>query len=195
MSQQGTRAQRRFDPERRERIIDACLDVIAERGVSGTSHRTVAAAADVPLGSMTYHFDGMSDLLHQAFERFAQRSIDVFADRMRGARNADEACEIVARHIEGDLLVTQRDLNINLEFYTLAARDPAYRDLTDRWMRASLTELERFFDPATAQLIDALIEGLTLHRALGGGPRDHAVILDGVRRAAGAASATRAVSP
>ena len=51
----------RYDPGRRERIIDACLDVIAEHGVAGTSHRRVAAAARVPLGSMTYHFDGMDD--------------------------------------------------------------------------------------------------------------------------------------
>ena len=51
------RRARRVDPNRRQRIIDACLDVIAERGVAGTSHRIVAEAADVPLGSMTYHFD------------------------------------------------------------------------------------------------------------------------------------------
>lgn len=178
------RTQRRFDPERRQRIIDACLDVIAARGVSGTSHRAVAAAADVPLGSMTYHFDGMSDLLHQAFERFVQHSIDVFAERMRDARTVDEACEIIALHIEGDLLATQRDLAINLEFYTLAARDPAYRDLTDRWMTASLTQLERFFDEPTAQLIDAMIEGITLHRALGGTPQDAATIREGIRRVA-----------
>ena len=181
---QGPRPQRRFDPDRRQRIIDACLDVIAERGVSGTSHRAVAAAADVPLGSMTYHFAGMSDLLHQAFEQFVQRSIDVFAARMRSANSADEACEVIALHVRGDLLATQRDLAVNLEFYTLAARDSAYRDLIDRWMSASLTELERFFDEPTAQLIDAMIEGITLHRALGGTPRDPQTILEGIRRVA-----------
>ena len=43
-------ADRRFDPERKDRIIEACLDVIAERGVAGTSHRVVAAAAGQQLG-------------------------------------------------------------------------------------------------------------------------------------------------
>ena len=38
---------RRHDPERRSRIIAATLDVIAEQGVDGTSHRRVAAAAGV----------------------------------------------------------------------------------------------------------------------------------------------------
>jgi len=48
-----TERRRRKDPGRRDRIIDACLEVIAEHGVAGTSHRRVAAAAGVPLGSMT----------------------------------------------------------------------------------------------------------------------------------------------
>lgn len=67
----GTRRGRRNDPDRRDRIIDACLDVIAEAGVAGVSHRKIADAAGVPLGSMTYHFDGMSNLLHEAFSRFS----------------------------------------------------------------------------------------------------------------------------
>jgi TetR/AcrR family transcriptional regulator, regulator of biofilm formation and stress response len=46
-------AQRRYDPSRRNRIIDACLDLISQNGVAGTTHRKVADAADVPLGSMT----------------------------------------------------------------------------------------------------------------------------------------------
>ena len=67
---QQTEGVRRNDPGRRDRIIDACLDVIAEVGVAGTSHRRVADAAGVPLGSMTYHFTGMNELLHEAFTRF-----------------------------------------------------------------------------------------------------------------------------
>ncbi|WP_236036732.1 TetR/AcrR family transcriptional regulator [Bifidobacterium simiiventris] len=179
----GRQQSRRFDPERKQRIIDACLDVIAERSVSGTSHRIVAAAAGVPLGSMTYHFDGMADLLHQAFDQYAQQCIDRFAARMAGATNTDEACAAITEHIAGaDLLGSQRDLNINLEFYTLAARDPAYRDISERWMAASRTQIERVFDPATAVLLDAMIEGLTLHRALGTTPIDPALIAEGVRR-------------
>ncbi|MBW3088457.1 TetR family transcriptional regulator [Bifidobacterium sp. 82T24] len=158
---------RRNDPERKQRIIDACLDVIAERGVADTSHRVVAARADVPLGSMTYYFDGMSDLLHQAFDQFAQRSIDVFAESMAEASDTTGACEVIARHIEGGLLSTPRDLTINLEFYTIAARDEGFRDISERWMAASRAELERFFDADTAGMLDALVEGLTLHRAFG----------------------------
>ena len=73
---------RRYDPDRRDRIIAACLDVIAENGVAGTSARKVAEAADVPLGSVTYHFTGMGELLHEAFSRYAHAASDQFAERM-----------------------------------------------------------------------------------------------------------------
>ena len=54
---------RRYDPERRDRIIEAALEVIATHGVAGTTHRRVAEVADVPLGAMTYYFQGMEQLL------------------------------------------------------------------------------------------------------------------------------------
>ena len=72
---------------------------------------------------MTYYFDGMHDLLHQAFDQFAQASVLKFAARMQSASTVDEACDAIALSIERDMLGNQRDLNINLEFYTLAARD------------------------------------------------------------------------
>ncbi|WP_240539217.1 hypothetical protein [Bifidobacterium sp. SO1] len=125
----------------------------------------------------------MADLLHQAFDQYAQQCIDRFAARMAVATDADEACAAITEHIAGaDLLGSQRELNINLEFYTLAAREPSYRDIAERWMAASRAQIERFFDPATAMLIDALIEGLTLHRALGTTPIDPRLIAEGVRR-------------
>ena len=173
---------RRHDPDRRERIIEACLDVIAERGVAGTSHRQVAAAADVPLGSMTYHFTGMDELLHEAFARFTRSVIEQFEQRMASAADVDEAKQAVACLITDDVFDTQRDLVLTHELYTLAARNPSFRDLTNTWMRSSRTALERHFDPVTARLIDAAIEGLTIHRALDTEQQDRSVVLAAIKR-------------
>ena len=159
-------ATRRYDPRRRDRIIDACLDVIAEVGVAGTSHRKVAEAADVPLGSMTYHFSGMSELLHEAFTRFAVAFSDRFTARMAAAADRDAAAAAIVEAVVGDILSDQRELVITQELYTLAARDASFRDITNAWMGRSRAAFERHFDPATARMLDALIEGLTLHRAL-----------------------------
>jgi DNA-binding transcriptional regulator YbjK len=157
---------RRHDPRRRDRIIEACLQVIAEVGVAGVSHRRIASVADVPLGSMTYHFTGMDSLLHEAFSRFADRAADQFDRAMITARDADSARQAVVEAILSHPTRSTQTLVLTQELYTLAARDPRYRDITDGWMRRSRAALAAHFDPVTARLIDALIEGLTLHRAL-----------------------------
>ena len=171
----------RVDPERQQHIIDAALRVIASRGVAGTSHRVSPPRRTCPrLHDIL--FDGMHDLLHQAFDQFARASVLKFAARMQSASTVDEACDAIALSIERDMLGNQRDLNINLEFYTLAARDLSFRDISDRWMSATQKVMGRFFDSETTVLLDAMIEGLTLHRALAGNPRNPQSIRDGIRR-------------
>ncbi|MBB1513864.1 TetR family transcriptional regulator [Tessaracoccus sp. MC1627] len=182
---QGRAPHRRPDPGRRDRIIQSCLDVIAERGVAGTSHRAVAAAAGVPLGSMTYHFTGIDELLHEAFASFTRTVIDRFKHRMGAATSIDEARQAVFDLITADLLASQRELVLTHELYTLAARDPSYRALTNAWMRSSRAALEQHFDPATARLLDALIEGLTIHRALDTEPQDPALARTAIARVTG----------
>ncbi len=173
---------RRYDPGRRDRIIAACLDVIAETGVAGASHRKVAEAADVPLGSMTYHFTGMSDLLHQAFSRFAETASEKFERRMAAADDTNTAKQAIADAITHVVLSNQRDLVLTQELYTLAARNPEYRDITNAWMARSRRTLERYFDPPTARILDALVEGLSIHRALDNEPQDEAIVTAAVER-------------
>ena len=72
----------------------------------------------------------------------------------------------IVEAVEGDILSDQRELVLTQELYTLAARDASFRDITNAWMGRSRAALERHFDPTTARMLDALIEGLTLHRAL-----------------------------
>ena len=173
---------RRYDPERRDRIIEVCLDVIAEVGVAGVSHRRVAAAADVPLGSMTYHFTSMDELLREAFDRFARTVSDRFEQRMMEAIDSAAAERAVVALITDDVFGSSRDLVLSHELYTLAAREPAFRDITNAWMSRSRAALEQHFDPLTALLLDALIEGLTIHRALDTEPQDLEVVIEAVRR-------------
>ncbi|GAA1057259.1 TetR family transcriptional regulator [Agromyces luteolus] len=162
----GSRRGRRNDPDRRDRIIDACLDVIAESGVAAASHRKVAEHAGVPLGSMTYYFDGIDDLLRQAFARFTATISERFEQRMASAHDPASALDAVVAIVRDDVFGSSRELVLTHELYTLAARERGYRRLTAEWMARSRAALERYFDPETARLLDALVEGLTLHRAL-----------------------------
>ena len=157
---------RRHDPDRRGRILDAALDVVAEQGVAGTTHRAVAARADVPLGSLTYHFTGLDDLLEQAFRRHAEQMSVLYAAHFAGVDTHAGFVDAVTRLIVGNVDATHRDWITTYELYLVALRDPGLREVTEQWMRTSRAVLERYVDPGTARAVDALIEGLVLHKTL-----------------------------
>ena len=156
--------------------------MIARHGVAGTSHRKVAEAADVPLGSMTYHFGGMRELLHEAFTRYAMTASDQFEARLAAAKDVGMAKQLIAEAISGVAHGSPRDLVLTHELYTLAARDPSFRDITNAWMARSRRVLERHFDPPTARILDALFEGLAIHGALDNEPHDPAVVTTAIDR-------------
>lgn len=170
------------DPQRRERILAATLDLIADEGIARVSHRKIAARAGVPLGSMTYHFSGMDELLRAAFRRFTDHIVAVFDAHLAAPADPDEARQAVTDLVHTLSEGSRRDLVLTQELYTLAARQPPYRELTHEWMRRSRVHLEKHFDPDTARQLDALIEGLTLHRALSRAPHDRALTREAVAR-------------
>jgi DNA-binding transcriptional regulator YbjK len=170
-AERSARAARRYDPDRKERLIDTTIEVIAEHGVAGTTHRRVAAAADVPLGSLTYHFAGLNDLLALAFRRHAERMSAVYEAHFHGVRTAEQFVDAVTDLIHGAAGADARDWAIAYELYLAALREPALRSITESWMRTSRAVLERFVDPLTARGVDALIEGLVMHQTLSTGPK------------------------
>jgi DNA-binding transcriptional regulator YbjK len=176
------KARRRYEPDRRQRLVEATLDVIAERGVAGTSHRKVAAAADVPLGSVTYHFSSLDDLLTSAFTHLAETMAAAFEERMAAIERGADARANVVEAMLADLAGNQRSAVLTYELYAAAARDPRLRVVTQAWMERSRRSLQRHFDPDTAEALDALIEGLVLHATLSTDPVDPDKIRDAVNR-------------
>jgi DNA-binding transcriptional regulator YbjK len=163
-------APRRHDPDRRMRIVEAAVAVIAEHGVAGTTHRLIAAAADVPLGSLTYHFTGLDDLRAQAFALHAERMAVRYEAHFAAATSPEDVVDAVTALVHADADADDRDWAVAYELYLAALRDPALRTVTESWMRRSRSVLERFVDPTTARGVDALIEGLVMHKMLSTGP-------------------------
>ncbi len=181
----AARRPRRYDPGRRDRLVDTALDVIAEQGVTAATHRAIARAADVPLGSLTYHFGSLTELLTAAFTRHVDTVAARFDERMRAAPDRTAALETLVEHLTGDLLGSQRDLVLAVELYVAAARDPALRAVTQDGMSRSRRSLERHLDPVTAREVDALVEGLVLHSALSTDPMTADQIRSALARLAG----------
>lgn len=176
------RRTRRYDPDRKERLVAAALQVIAEHGVAGASHRAIARAADVPLGSTTYHFSTLDHLLAAAFTAHAETIADALEGRMRAAADREDALEALVGHLAHDLLASQRTLVPAVELYLAAARRPSLRAVTQAWLLRSRHALELHFDPVTARELDALVEGLVLHQALSTEPMTADQVRHALRR-------------
>ncbi|MFJ9816448.1 TetR/AcrR family transcriptional regulator [Streptomyces sp. NPDC101151] len=163
---------RRYDPERRQRIIDAAIRVVGEKGIAGLSHRTVAAEADVPLGSTTYHFATLDDLLvaalYQANEGFA---------RVLGASgvldDADGDLAAGLARVLGEWLGGDRPgVELEYELYLAALRRPALRPVAAQWTEETAARLAERTDPVTARALLALMDGICLQVLLTGGSYD-----------------------
>ncbi|OMI37542.1 TetR/AcrR family transcriptional regulator [Streptomyces sparsogenes] len=164
---------RRYDPGRRQRIIDAAAAVVRARGIAGLSHRAVAAEADVPLGSTTYHFATLDDLLVAVLR---QINAEWLADVERWAEGVDpetEPADELARWL-GELLTGERArLELEYELYFAALRHEAARPLAAECLDEMGRILTRIVpDAATARAVVALIDGLTLQALLTDRPYD-----------------------
>jgi DNA-binding transcriptional regulator YbjK len=153
---------RRYDPERRQRIIDAAIRVVGEKGIAGLSHRSVAAEADVPLGSTTYHFTTLDELMVAALRQANEAFAKVIASRggLEDPRTdlAGELAGWMGEWLAGD----RTGVELEYELYLAALRRPALRPVADEWTRDLAEQLARRTDPVTARALVALIDGICL---------------------------------
>ncbi|MEU6475844.1 TetR family transcriptional regulator [Streptomyces sp. NPDC047017] len=163
---------RRYDPDRRRRIIDAAIRVAARDGLAGLSHRTVAAEADVPLGSTTYHFATLDDLLVAALRQASEGFAGVLAASGVLADADGDLAAGLAR-VLGQWLVGDRPgTELEYELYLAALRRPALRPVAAEWAEQTAALLAGRTDPVTARALLALMDGICLQVLLTGGSYD-----------------------
>ncbi|WP_165697833.1 MULTISPECIES: TetR/AcrR family transcriptional regulator [Sutterella] len=177
------RAARRYDPERRRRIIASALEVIARHGVEGASIRLVAKEADVPLGSMTYHFRGREELLYEAMQSFIDELSALTFPRLETAKTREEALEVLSDYLCWP--VDKRLLLLTYELYAYAARNEAVKPLVAEFQEKVRLELMRFFPKHVASILNALVDGACIHRAYDEDPPAREEYLEVIRRLAG----------
>lgn len=177
-------ATRRHDPDRRPRIIEAALEVITEHGVAGCTHRSVAAHAGVPLGSMTYHFHSREQLLEEAFALLARQMVMGWNAQLAAAGSAAQAIDAVVDWVCAQDGGDASTLIPMMELYVHAARHPAARVLITDWMVQVQAGLGQYFDAGTARALDAVIEGIVLHNIYTGGAIARPQVAEMLRRIA-----------
>ncbi|MFD1659809.1 TetR/AcrR family transcriptional regulator [Streptomyces caeni] len=163
---------RRHDPARRQRIIDAAIRVVGTKGIAGLSHRSVAAEADVPLGSTTYHFATLDELMVAALRQVNEGFAKVLAaSGVPRDTEGDLAAEL-ARALGEWLDRDRAGVELEYELYLAALRRPALRPVAAEWIEETATRLARRIDPATARALLALTDGICLQVLLTGARYD-----------------------
>ncbi|MGW7102001.1 TetR/AcrR family transcriptional regulator [Streptomyces sp. NPDC054838] len=158
---------RRYDPDRRQRIIDAATRVVAAGGIAGLSHRSVAAEAGVPLGSTTYHFATLDELLvaalRQANEGFAVALAELGDGEGDGEGDGyGDLAAALARRLGEFLTADRASAELEYELYLSALRKPALRPVAAEWCEAVVVALAERVDPATARAVSAVMDGISL---------------------------------
>ncbi|MFE7121733.1 TetR/AcrR family transcriptional regulator [Streptomyces sp. NPDC057654] len=179
---------RRYDPDRRQRIVDAAIRVVSERGIDGLSHRSVAAAADVPLGSTTYHFASLDELLIAALHQVNSGPTTSVASWEGYLDQGQPLVDGLVRLLENCTATSGDRSRIRLEYdlYLAALRRERLQPVAAAWLDEMVAMLARYTkDDATARTLVALIDGLLLQLLLTGRPFDRAEVRATLERVIG----------
>ena len=129
--------------ERTRDILEATLRLVAAGGVDAVRYREVAAAAGVPLGTVSYHYASRQELLRAAFTHFLEENTRaLMALRARfTAERLEDVAEYFIEVARADLADPGRRVVAEYELIVYAARDEVVAAALDRWDRAMIGEL------------------------------------------------------
>ncbi|MFJ9780282.1 TetR/AcrR family transcriptional regulator [Amycolatopsis sp. NPDC101161] len=154
------------DPERRARIAQAAIEVVAKRGIDGVTHRAVAAAAGVPLGSTTYHFATLDDLLEVALHEAAEKNVHALKEWESALPPDADFAAALADLVMGYINEQYRDTVVEYDLYVAALHRPALRKASAAWDDALIAFFGSRTDPLTGRLLAGLFCGLLMQAAL-----------------------------
>ncbi len=157
---------------RKAALLDAAVEVIAEQGVAGVTHRAIAARAGMSTSTTSYFFSSLDQLvaaaLHVVGERIVQR-VDAVTAQVAGTELGPR--ESIDRFVDAVLSEPEPDTVAQFEIYLECRRRPQLQPTAHRIMAsiergaaASLTALGIAHPDERAPMVVALLDGLALHR-------------------------------
>lgn len=157
---------------RRAALLDAAVEVIAEQGVAGATHRSIAARAGMSTSTTSYFFSSLDQLvaaaLHVVGERIVQR---VDAVTAQVADTGLSPRESIDRFVDAVMSEPDADTAAQFEIYLECRRRPQLQPTAHRIMasiergaEASLRALDIERPGERAPMVVALLDGLALHR-------------------------------
>jgi AcrR family transcriptional regulator len=179
----------------KQRLRDAAIATVRERGIAGVSARTVAAEAGVNQAVIYYHFGSLHALLSDASTHATEARVARYRERLAAVRTVDELVE-VARTLHAE----ERELgNVQVLAQLLAGAQtdedlaPATAAALQLWIDEVEASLHRLLDdtvlaplvdvPSLARAVSAAFVGVELMDGIAG--QEDLPTLDALEQLAG----------
>ena len=170
--------------ERRAAVVRAAAEIAAEAGFAAVSHRSVAQRAGVPLGSTTYYFSSLDELLGAVAGAMVDECLDrgsaVVSAAQPGTYSPKEAAALVTEAVlPGD----ERILGY-YEPLLSAARHPAVASALGQARPRLMAMVSRALDTTgyagrvSADLVLAVVDGAALSALSEGRPDVRVFVTD-----------------
>ncbi|MEM5585316.1 MULTISPECIES: TetR family transcriptional regulator [unclassified Roseibium] len=169
---------------RRDSILDGVIDLLAERGLEGVTHRAVDMAAGLPQGSTSYYYPKKAALLAAAAHHLAvllEKDCDDlqvgFADKV-AKEGMDAAVAYVAEQMVDYTDASRHLFLARMELTMAAARREDLAGVGDTLTAAARRPIAFFLKlisedgkEAPIETCAGLIDGISLMYATGQGPK------------------------
>lgn len=165
---------------RRAHIVDVAAELVLADGAGKLTHRRVAAAAGVPLGSTTQYFGSIEELRREALEAIAA-SFDADTDELvalldeRGIDAETLADDLCAYFDRPDVMRKEAML------YRAALVDPDVRELFIASDRRFVDAIAKRCTPDQALLLSMLYDGASVHACIYDEPLPRGLIVKAMR--------------
>lgn len=154
-----------MDRNRRQKILDATLKVILDRGLNGVTHRLVAKTAGVPLSATSYYFGTIEQMVDAAFVEAIDRDRERFQRRVERVRlNEDPIAGIV--QLTNDMLDDRQTTVLSLELTIRSLRNPRLQPLARAWENAWTDVLTPYLGARKARLATAIMVAIAMRGML-----------------------------
>jgi len=171
---------------RREALLRAALEIVAERGVGGATHRSIAERAGLPPSSTTYFFDTIDDLILEALRFHASERVARLELLTVEIEKLELTPAAIAELFAGTLAATPESPQVaQFEAYLEATRRSkearkVAAEVMDAFQRLAIAALAAAGTPDPARAAPAFLalsDGFSLQRIVRGPHADDAPLL------------------
>lgn len=151
---------------RRQALVAAALDVVAEQGLKGLTHRAVDRQAELPNGSTANLFRNRESLVRGVLEELERRSEELWSAVPAGSlRSADDLARLLATWLvamlqEPNLGLTRARLTLTLS-YPDEVRGGHFRLLT--MLESAMAQCRITKIKSRSRSVAAFLDGYLLH--------------------------------